>query len=80
MELSEPSISTAYRRCIEQGATSIICHPYFLSRGRHAQVDIPNLLKEAAAEFPGITYKVTEPLGTSDKVVELIDELIQRNS
>jgi len=77
MELSEPSISAAYRRCIEQGATSIICHPFFLSRGRHVQVDIPTLVQQAAEEFPSIAYRITEPLGTSDKIIDLIDESIE---
>jgi hypothetical protein len=44
MELSEPSIATAFRRCVDQGANKIICHPFFLSRGRHVQQDIPGLL------------------------------------
>ena len=41
MELSEPSIATAYRRCAEQGATRVVCFPFFLSPGRHVQEDIP---------------------------------------
>ncbi|KAJ1395033.1 hypothetical protein B484DRAFT_314431, partial [Ochromonadaceae sp. CCMP2298] len=47
MELAEPSIATAYQRCVEQGASHIVCHPYFLSRGRHVQEDIPALMLQA---------------------------------
>lgn len=46
MELSEPSIQQAYKLCVEQGATQIICLPYFLSMGRHVKEDIPRLLAE----------------------------------
>ena len=78
MELAEPSISTAFRRCVEQGARTIVCHPYFLSRGRHVQEDIPSLLKAAAEEHPGlqIVYSITQPLGAYDKILELMHHAI----
>lgn len=63
MELAEPSISTAFRRCVEQGGTFIVCHPYFLAKGKHVSSDIPELVKKAAEEFPTIKYIITEPLG-----------------
>ena len=51
MELAEPSIRTAFMKCVEKGATTIICHPYFLSKGRHVSEDIPELVAQAAKEF-----------------------------
>lgn len=78
MELAEPSISTAFRRCVEQGATSIICHPYFLSKGRHVVKDIPFLVNEAAKDFPFIKYSITEPLGSEmNGIIELIKKSVQ---
>lgn len=79
MELSEPSISTAFRKCVDQGATNIICHPFFLSKGRHVQEDIPDMMKAAAAEhgdIPHLEYSITEPLGVQEKILELIHESI----
>ena len=35
MELAEPSIGTAFDRCIERGARLVVIHPYFLLPGRH---------------------------------------------
>jgi hypothetical protein len=35
MELAEPSIGTAFKCCVEQGATRVIICPYFLFPGRH---------------------------------------------
>ena len=74
MELSEPSISTAFRKCVDQGAKKIICHPFFLSRGRHVQEDIPEMMRAAAAEHSDIEleYSITEPLGVQEKILELI--------
>ena len=57
--------------------SSIICHPYFLSKGRHVREDIPNLISEAKSEFPFIKVKVTEPLGVQDGILNLIDNTIK---
>ena len=78
MELSEPSIATAYRRCAEQGATRVVCFPFFLSPGRHVQEDIPSLLEEAAAQNPGIPYTITDPLGMHKDVVRIIEDTVAR--
>jgi sirohydrochlorin ferrochelatase len=63
MELAEPSISQAIRKCVERGASHIVVAPYFLSRGRHVQSDIPRLAEEAQAEHPGVQVQVAEPIG-----------------
>ncbi len=78
MELAEPDIITAFRRCIEKGATKIICHPYFLSYGRHVQIDIPNLVEIASREYPTIPYVITEPVGMDDEIIKLINNSISK--
>lgn len=72
MELAEPSIDSAINKCVQNGATEIIVHPYMLSPGRHATKDIPDLAHKAAAKHSGLKISVTEPLGISEKIVEVI--------
>ena len=79
MELAQPSISVAFKKCVDQGATFVICHPFFLSKGRHVQEDIPALMKEASSINNNIKYKITEPLGVQDKILELIDTAINES-
>jgi sirohydrochlorin ferrochelatase len=74
MELAEPTISQAFDDCVSKGADHIVVHPYFLAPGRHSTQDIPRMVKEAAAKHPGVSYKVTEPLGIHDKIIEAILE------
>ncbi len=74
MELAEPSIFQAFEFAVNSGATDIVVHPYFLAPGRHSKTDIPNMVKEAASNYPNITYKVTEPLGIHEKILEVILE------
>ncbi|MDA2918079.1 cobalamin biosynthesis protein CbiX [Desulfobacterota bacterium AH_259_B03_O07] len=74
MELADPTISEAFEACVAQGADEIIVHPYFLSPGRHSKQDIPNMVKEVARNHPEVSFRVTEPLGLHDKMIEVVLE------
>jgi sirohydrochlorin ferrochelatase len=63
MELAEPSIATAFDRCVQRGAGRVIVCPYFLLPGRHWTEDIPRLTADAAKNHPGVEYLVTAPIG-----------------
>jgi sirohydrochlorin ferrochelatase len=76
MELAEPSIATAFARCVQQGAELVIVFPYFLAPGRHWNDDIPRLAAEAAQAWPGIKHFVTAPLGLHALILQVIDERI----
>ena len=72
MELSEPTIAQGFERCVRDGATEVIVHPYMLSPGRHATKDIPNMVAECAARHPGVAFRVTQPLGLDTKIGEVV--------
>jgi len=63
MELSEPSISTAFERCVARGARRMVVAPYFLLPGKHWDHDIPRLTAAAAEKHPGVEYLVAAPIG-----------------
>lgn len=77
MELAEPSIDQALAKCVGQGATRIVVHPYMLSPGRHSTSDIPRMVCEAAEAHPGIRVTVTEPLGVDERIGEVIQQRVQ---
>ena len=79
MELCEPCIASAYNECVKQGATRIVCYPFFLSPGRHVMEDIPTMLEEAAAGHPGVPYLLTAPLGMHEDVLRLIDDTVKKS-
>jgi len=74
MELAEPSIATAYARCVQRGATRVVVCPFFLGPGKHWTQDIPRLTADAAQTFPGTTYHVTPTLGIDDLILDLLDK------
>ena len=48
MEIAPPSILDSLRGVlVEDGVSEVVCVPYFLSPGRHATEDVPNLIEEA---------------------------------
>ena len=76
MELTEPSLSSAFARAISRGATEIIVHPFFLSPGRHVTEDLPRLCRQAAASTPQISWRLTEATGQSSAIYDAILERI----
>ena len=72
MELAEPDMATAYRRCVEAGARRIAIAPFFLAPGRHWDEDLPRLATAAAAEHPGTSVLVAAPLGVHDLLCDVL--------
>lgn len=77
MELAEPSIRTAYDRCVERGATRVIVCPFFLGPGKHWTEDIPRLTAEAAAAHPATRYHVTPTLGIDELMLDLLEKRVR---
>lgn len=77
MELAQPSLATAFGRCVARGATTVVIHPYFLLPGRHWREDIPRLAAEAAAGHPGVRWLVTAPLGLHPALVEVVQDRVR---
>jgi len=74
MEIAEPSIDTAYEKCVKRGAELIVVCPFFLGPGKHWTEDIPRLTAEAGARFPATQFHVAPTLGIDDLILDLIDK------
>ena len=72
MELAEPSIGSAFDRCVARGAKRVVVCPYFLLPGKHWDEDIPALAAEAARRHEGVSYMVTAPIGLHPMMREVI--------
>lgn len=77
MELAEPTIEQAIETCIDNGAHRIVIAPYFLSRGRHIQEDIPSLVREAQEKYPDIVCIIAEPIGVDPLLAQLIENRVE---
>tara|TARA_R110001583_G_scaffold130834_1_gene282550 strand:+ start:45984 stop:46352 length:369 start_codon:yes stop_codon:yes gene_type:complete len=72
LELAEPLIPDGIKKCIDNGATSIVVLPYFLNSGRHVIEDIPNIVNDAKKAYPMIDIKIASHLGASHLMMELL--------
>jgi sirohydrochlorin ferrochelatase len=76
MELAEPTIEQAFDKCVAAGATAVVCHPFFLSPGRHMMTDIPEMLQAAAAKHPNVRWLLSEPLGLAPLMPQLMHDTV----
>ena len=72
LELAIPSIPEGIDQCINEGATSVIVFPYFLSAGRHVSEDIPKIIRGKQQEYPSIEIKIVEHVGAVTGMADLI--------
>ena len=72
MELASPGLADAIAACVAEGAREIVVVPYFLAPGSHSTRDIPQLARDAAANHPGISVRVTAPLGPDPTLARLV--------
>lgn len=77
MELAEPSIATAFGRCVGRGAKRVVVVPFFLGPGKHWTQDIPRLTADAAAKHPGAEYHVAPTLGIDDLILDLLNKRLE---
>jgi sirohydrochlorin ferrochelatase len=72
MEIAAPSIEQGIEACVRDGAEEVLVHPLFLVPGRHLTRDIPALVRQVEARHPELRIRITEPLGASSELPDLI--------
>lgn len=80
MEIASPTIRDGIASLLKAGVDGIICHPYFLSPGRHVQEDIPRLVKEAIHDLDvKIPVVTTDPVGANtDLMIKAIHGMVDK--
>jgi len=76
LQFAEPGIRETIQESVRQGAKKVILHPFFLSAGMHVTKDIPEMIGEARAAYPDVTFIYTEPLGIHEKLAHIALERI----
>ena len=74
LELAEPNIARGGEMCVEQGATSVVMLPYFLSPGVHVIDDLTEARDRLANQFPTVEFRLAAPLGRHPKLIEVVLE------
>jgi sirohydrochlorin ferrochelatase len=74
LDVLEPTIAQGFNKCIADGASEIVVHPYMLAPGRHATQDVPRLVQEVASLSPHVAVTVSGPLGLHEKIAQVVLE------
>jgi len=72
LELADVLIPDGIKKCVDDGATSIVVLPYFLNSGRHVIEDIPRIVDEVRPLYPQTEIKLAPHLGASEMMMELL--------
>ncbi len=68
-----------FETCIRQGADRILVLPYFLHRGIHILQDVPRMMRETAARFPGVKVVLGNNLGFDEAIVDIVMKRIEES-
>lgn len=82
MEIASPTIPETLQAFADMGVDEIVCHPYFLSPGRHVKEDIPQIVGDAI-ESMGLDIPVvtTSPVGShTELMIKAIHSLVEESS
>jgi len=74
LELAPPDIESGGVICVEQGATSVILLPYFLSPGKHVREDLTLARDRLAQRFPQVRFTLAEALGRHPLLLEIVEQ------
>jgi len=77
LQFMEPDLKKVIGEAVSDGAEKIIVHPFLLSSGYHVTKNIPATIDRSKQEFPDIEFVYTGPLGSHEKLAEVILERIR---
>ena len=72
LELAEPTIPRAARKCVDGGANSVLLLPFFLAAGAHVVEDLERHRGELSREFPHVQFHLCRPLGLHPFIVDVV--------
>jgi len=78
MVRNKPAIPEALEKVVKQGVAKVVLVPTFLAHGVHTKYEIPEILKtkqkELGLKAQGIEIIYGEPLGSDERIAEIIEE------
>lgn len=78
MVRNKPAILEALEKVVKEGITKIVLIPTFLAHGVHTKYEIPEILKTTQKELglkaQGVEVIYGEPLGSDERIADIIEE------
>ena len=77
LELAAPTIEEGGAMCVGGGAKEVVMLPYFLSSGVHVREDLLAARDALAERFPGVAFRLAEPLGRHPLLLDVVEARIR---
>ncbi len=78
MELAAPSIEETVGQLWSEGVREFLIIPYFLYQGNHIKHDIPEILAQLQAAYPGLRYTMGQHIGEEPLMADIIIKRIMQ--
>jgi sirohydrochlorin ferrochelatase len=79
LELAEPDIATAMRRCLQIMPDVVVLLPFFLSPGVHVRRDLAEMCREFENAHAEVRFILAEPLGRHDLLTRVLMERLRES-
>ena len=76
LEFIEPHPEDAVRQLSEQGIGNVVVMPYLLGHGKHATIEMDELLDEVRAHLPQVRLHLADGLGADARLADLVVDRI----
>lgn len=76
LELASPSITESARQLLDQGCHQLLIIPFFLAAGTHVSHDLPAIVRQLCADYPGAEIHCTAHLGASPTLLQALGALL----
>ena len=77
LEFIQPHPDQAVRSLVDQGFRRVVLMPYLLGHGKHATLELDEVLAELKAQSPQAQLYLSEGLGADGRIADLVVERIQ---
>ena len=80
LEIMGPALGDCVARLASAGHQRIVIAPLFLAQGGHLKKDLPRLVKDMSARYPGANISVLPPIGEVTELLSAIAEWLVDNA
>jgi sirohydrochlorin ferrochelatase len=74
-----PHFPETLAKCVANGATEVVVIPYFLNKGLHIRLDIPEMMQAEAEKYPAVKIIFGRQLGFDPMFADIIYQRIQES-
>lgn len=69
LEFLAPSLQDCAAAMVSEGFDRVVIVPMFIAQGGHLKNDLPSIIEELRARFPGVVFEMSGPVGEAESVV-----------